>query len=87
MTTINWRWSSTTRLSADTKTACLRTAEFAVRTWRWHSELHGSARCTICGAEVHTVRRLVAGELERWATALTGAMFEHLDVEHAPVTP
>jgi hypothetical protein len=69
------------RLSSDTKASRLATAEFATRTWRSHSEIEGSARCTLCGRWIHAVRRLVEYELESWGNALVGAMVEHLQDE------
>jgi hypothetical protein len=69
------------RLTSDTKSGRRATAEFATRTWRSHSHLEGSARCTVCGLWVHTVRRHVEYELESWSNALVGAMVEHLEDE------
>jgi hypothetical protein len=74
------------RLATDTKANRLATAEFAARTWRSHSDIEGSARCTVCGLWIYAVRRLIGGDMETWANALTGAMFEHLDGECAVVT-
>jgi hypothetical protein len=84
MASITWR-RSFTRLATDTKANRLATAEAAARTWRSHSDTEGSARCTLCGLWIYTVRRLVEGERESWTNALTGAMFEHLDDECAVV--
>jgi hypothetical protein len=69
------------RLTSDTKSSRRATAEFATRTWRSHSHLEGSARCTLCGLWVYTVRRHVEYELESWSNALVGAMVEHLEDE------
>jgi hypothetical protein len=70
---------SALRLSLDAKANRLATAELATRTWRWHSDIQGSVRCTVCGQWVYTVRRLVEYELESWGNALVGAMVEHLE--------
>lgn len=71
------------RLSCDTKANRMALAEFSSKTWKSHSDVKGSARCFVCGTWVKTVRRLVAGELESWGTALVGALFEHIESKHA----
>jgi hypothetical protein len=73
------RRRSFTRLNADAKANCLVTAEFATRTWRRHSNTEGSARCTLCGQRIYTVRRRIESELESWGNALVGAMVAHLE--------
>ena len=83
-TTISWR-REFTRLNATNKIERVATAEFAARHWRSHSDTDCSARCTVCGEWIYTLRRLVQGELETWGTALVGALFEHLADECALV--
>lgn len=75
------------RLTTNTKQARLDTADFATRTWRWHTNTTASAQCLICGRWIPATRRVVAGELEPWATALAGDMALHLDGDCPGVTP
>jgi hypothetical protein len=77
----------TTHLLLDTKTkdGRLAIADESARTWRWHSELNSSARCTVCGTWIPAVRLVVGGRAEPQGSALTGAVLGHLDVDHPQV--
>lgn len=70
---------TTTLLRLSTKSDRLTAAEFTTRTWRWHSDTVGSARCTFCGIWVPAVRLFAGGEWEKWASALEGSMLQHLE--------
>jgi hypothetical protein len=82
---ITWR-RSCTRLNADVKANCRVTVEFATRAWRRHSNTEGSARCTLYGQRVYTVRRRIESELENCGNALVGAMVAHLEDDCALVS-
>jgi hypothetical protein len=76
---------TTTLLRTDTKQHRLDTAEFSTRTWRWLSDLEGSARCVLCGSWISTTRIFVGGRSESWFDALVGAMLTHFELDHRAV--